>query len=187
MLGGEWVLPPADLINLPDEALAERAADGDRHAFALLVDRHATRLLALATKLLRNSVDAEDVVQETLLGALRAITQFQRRSSVKTWLNRILIRQVALWWRKARPMDRLPTEVESRSSASASSGQKLDVQAALERLSEEHRQILVLREWNGMSYDEMAELLDVPRGTIESRLHRARQELRRRLGSYHVR
>jgi RNA polymerase sigma-70 factor (ECF subfamily) len=75
-------------------------------------------------------------------------------------------------------------EVSQADSAATSVGAKIDLQAALQLLSEEHREVLVLREFEGMSYDEMAEAIGLPRGTVESRLHRARAELKEKLKAY---
>jgi RNA polymerase sigma-70 factor (ECF subfamily) len=113
------------------------------------------------------------------------------------------VTQIARWRRSRRGKLALSIHAEETGSAIAdpssderinigsdepdtaeSVARRLDVQAALLRLSDEHRAVLVLREFEGMSYEEMAEALDVPRGTVESRLHRARAELRTRLKSY---
>jgi RNA polymerase sigma-70 factor, ECF subfamily len=163
-----------------DIELLHRSAD-DPRAFHALVDRHAQRLYRLAVYLVGNASDAEDVLQETFIGAFRGLGSFEGRSSVKTWLTRILVTQAARWRRGrrgARPMD------ESIAAAVASPDAGLDVKEAMRRLSPEHRQVLVLREFDGMSYEEMAEVLGVPRGTVESRLHRARSELREKLKAY---
>ena len=187
-----------------DLELVRRAARGDCSSFHELVDRHAAGLHRLAYSLAGNGADAEDLVQETFAGAFRGLDGFEGRSSVKTWLTRILVTQVARWRRsrqgkktlsidtgdEAGPM--LADSITSGSPGGGSGGtdtpesvaRRLDVQAALLRLSPEHREVLVLREFEGMAYEEMAEALDVPRGTIESRLHRARAELRSRLKSY---
>lgn len=167
--------PEADDIELL------RRSGGDPKAFHALVDRHAQRLYRLAVCLVGNAADAEDVLQETFIGAFRGLGSFEGRSSVKTWLTRILVTQAARWRRDRRrsePMD------ESVAAVAASPDATMDVQAAMQRLSAEHRQVLALREFERMSYEEMAEVLGVPRGTVESRLHRARSELREKLKSY---
>ncbi len=134
-----------------------------------------------------NAFDAEDVVQEAFTGAFRGLGGFQGRSSVKTWLTRILMTQAA---RSRRSKSRRRPEVNqdavdaSEVPPSAAAGVKMDLHAALAKLSDEHRRILLLREFDGMSYDELAQTLDVPRGTVESRLHRARAELREKLKAY---
>ncbi len=176
-------------MNDDDALLLRRAAGGDGRAFRSLVDRHADRLYRLAVSLVGNRSDAEDVLQEAFAGAYKSAGGFRGGASVKTWLSRILATQAAKWWRdrngeRPGPLDE---SVGSGSSGGeAAVGARLDLNGALDQLSPEHRQVLVLRELDGMSYDEMAAALGVPRGTVESRLHRARAELRRRLAAYEV-
>lgn len=169
-----------------DHGLLRQAAGGDGRAFHHLVDRHGARLYRLAVSLVGNGADAEDVLQETFAGAFRGLKGFEARSSVKTWLTRILFTQAAKWRRerKRRPVERLESHEAEMGSVTGSVETAIDLQAALGQLSVEHRQVLVLREFDGMAYQEMAEVLGVPRGTIESRLHRAREELRDKLKDY---
>jgi RNA polymerase sigma-70 factor (ECF subfamily) len=185
-LGELAISPPTDFD------LVRKVSKGDGDAFHELVDRHSRALHAAAQALTGNSADAEDVVQETFAGAYRAAASFERRSSVKTWLRRILLRQVARFYRD-RPMKMQGLDAPEAADApiargrpSAESGvdTRLDVMSVLQQLSPEHREIIVLRELEQMSYEEMADALGVPRGTVESRLHRARAELKERLGKY---
>ena len=170
-----------------DLQLVRRAIRGDGKAFHALVDAHSQRLYRLAVSLVGNATDAEDVLQETFAGAFRGLAGFQGRSSVKTWLTRILVTQAAKW-RRDRQRRGMPStdevEVSQADSAATSIGAKIDLQAALQLLSQEHREVLVLREFEGMSYDEMAEAIGLPLGTVESRLHRARAELKEKLKAY---
>ena len=177
-----------------DAELLERARRGDDAAFHELVDRHAGRLYRLAFSLSGNAADAEDILQETFSGAFRGLAGFESRSSVKTWLTQILVRQAARHHRsrgKFRVVsfgDALEAAAEpsarSRPDAAGNLDARLDVLTMIETLSPEHRQVIVLREIEGLSYAEIAEALHVPRGTVESRLHRARQELRERFKGY---
>jgi RNA polymerase sigma-70 factor (ECF subfamily) len=178
-----------------DMELARRARQGDDQAFHELVDRHAAHVYRLALALVGNAADAEDVVQEALSGALRSLRSFEGRSSVKTWLSSIVVRQAAKWHRtQARHRVVRLDELEEgavRPGSSLEAGDaadrslvRLDVLAVLQTVSREHREVLVLREMEGRSYGEIAEILAIPRGTVESRLHRARQELRNRLKGY---
>ena len=168
-----------------DPLLLRRAAGGDGKAFHLLVDRHADRLYRLAVSLVGNRTDAEDVLQEAFAGAYRSAGSFREASSVKTWLSRILATQAAKWWRDRKGERPEPLhDSAGRSGDESAVTAKLDLHAALDQLSPEHRQVLVLRELDGMGYEQMAEALGVPRGTVESRLHRARAELKRRLTAY---
>jgi len=186
---------PEAPVLLSDQELLQQSSDGDSKAFHVLVDRHAAELFRLAMSLSRNRAEAEDIVQETLLGAFRGMAKFDGRASVKTWLKRILVRQAARAWHKAKPsrqsasLDSLPADAPATVAASIGSAatrvdSKIDVAGILKTLSPEYRQILVLREFEQLSYAEIAEMLDVPQGTVESRLHRARAEVRARLGSY---
>ena len=172
-----------------DVELIRRIRRGDDSAFQQLVDRHGRRLLGLAVSMVGNVADAEDVVQETLAGAFRGFGDFQRRSSVRTWLTRILIKRVARHRRRQRLRKTLPIEHAAGRSAGgraepAQADVRMDVAAVLERLSEEHRTVVVLREMQGMSYEGIADVLGIPRGTVESRLFRARQKLKELLKDY---
>ena len=172
-----------------DVELLRKAAAGDGRAFHLLVDRHAQRMYRLAVSLVGNATDAEDVVQEAFAGAFRGLSGFEGRAAVKTWLTRILFTQAAKWRRdrSRRVMGSMDAaEQPMVGGGDESVGIKIDLNAALLQLSPEHREVLLLREFEGMAYKEMAEVLGVPRGTIESRLHRARNELREKLASYGV-
>lgn len=172
-----------------DGELVRRARGGDEDAFCLLVDRHARRLYGLAVSLLGNAPDAEDAVQDTLLGALRSLRRFRGEASVKTWMTRILVNTAAKLHRsrKVRRTEALDDGVYVSSAPTVGPSQadlRMDVSAVLEGLSEEHRTVIVLRELQGMSYDEIAGAVGVPRGTVESRLFRARQRLKDLLKDY---
>jgi len=168
-------------MTLPSDAdLLKQSRDGNEAAFRTLVDRHGRYLYGIAHSLLGNSADAEDVVQETLIAALNA--NFRGESSVKTWLVAILVNQSKMLRRKKRPQALI--EEVPKQSAAASSDAKMDLTMMLETLSPEHRQIIVLRELERMSYAEIAAVLGVPQGTVESRLHRAREQLRERFAGY---
>ena len=176
---------------MPDDTeLLAQIGRGDQDAFGALLDRHGRYLFGVAHAMTGNAADAEDVVQETLVGALNSSGRFRGESSVRTWLVRILVNQVRMWrrTRKSRGLDERVPVTGSLASASApvESGveAKLDLTQMLAQLSEEHRQVIVLRELQGMSYDEMARALEIPRGTVESRLFRAREELRKRFKGY---
>jgi RNA polymerase sigma-70 factor (ECF subfamily) len=182
-----------------DWDLVRAAAEGDDVAFHRLVDRHAPGLFRAAMSLTKTRSDAEDLLQESLVGAYRGLARFNGKSSVKTWLTSILVRQAAKSWRKVkkyhgtlsiqaaaerdRPIDDASLEV---ASSSDHVDRKIDLMQVLKTLPEEYRQALVLREFQGLSYEEIAQALGIPRGTVDSRIHRARQELRDRLKSYGV-
>ncbi|MDD4888372.1 MAG: sigma-70 family RNA polymerase sigma factor [Phycisphaerae bacterium] len=170
--------------------LLRKARDGDHGAFHELVDRHARSLYGLAFHLTGNATDAEDVVQETLLGAFRGLAGFREQASVKTWLAQILVRQAAgLYRRERRHKDAQRGDGGDEFDPPVASTQRqaefqMDLGAALQSLSPEHREVIVLREMQDLTYEEIASVLGVPRGTVESRLHRARRELRQLLEEY---
>ena len=175
---------------VPDDAeLLRRVGGGDEPAFRALVDRHGAYLYGVARALTNNAADADDLVQETFVGVLNG--KFRGEASVRTWMVRILINRAAMLRRTRARRGGDAKEVAASESiesrdpdAAAGVEAKLDLAAMLATLSPEHREVIVLRELEGMSYQEMAEALDVPRGTVESRLHRAREELRRRFRGY---
>ena len=166
-----------------ESASPRKRERGDEAAFHELVDRYANEMYRLAVSLVGNATDAEDVVQETFSGAFQAMPDFEGRSSVRTWLSRILVKQAAKW-RRRRKVRRTVVLDATAPGPSPEPGLRIDVLGTLETLSPEHREVIALREFQGMSYEEIAEVLGVPRGTVESRLFRARQELRDRLKAY---
>ncbi len=170
--------------DVEDVELAAKAAQGDAAAFHALVDRHSDRLFRIAIALVGNNADAEDVLQETLIGAFRSLKGFQGRASVKTWLTRILMIQAARFRRGRRKTEPISESEAAKTGGAQSVEAKMDVNAALTELSPEHRQVIVLRELEHLSYEEIAEVLEVPQGTVESRLHRARSALREKLKAY---
>jgi RNA polymerase sigma-70 factor (ECF subfamily) len=182
--GATLILTGKPLSECSDAELLAGGQRGDQRAFAALVQRHGRFLFGVARRMLSSPEDAEDVVQEALLAALRA--RFEGRSAVRTWLVAIVLRQASLARRKQgrRTMHyRAVTEESVESDRSQRSAEpavdaRLDVETLLGQLPEEHREIIVLRELNGMSYDEMSQALGIPMGTVESRLHRARGALR---------
>ncbi len=185
--------PEDKALGLSDIQLLRNARSGDAGAFHQLVDRHAPVLFRLAVSLVGQAADAEDVVQETLLGAFEGLAGFREQASVKTWLTRILVRQAARFHRHRRvrwtvgldakdgqegPTDKALTTPAGNAAANA----RMDLAQMLAELSQEHREIIVLREIEGLSYDEISSVLSLPRGTVESRLFRARQTLRQQFG-----
>ena len=173
-----------------DAALVDRAQEGDTAAFHTLVDRHAPSLYRLAYTLVGNAVDAEDVLQETFAGAFRALVHFEKRAAVRTWLGQILVRQAAELRRRRAVRRTVSTSDAAVAAPLAVPGHaeevdtREDLMGALEQLSLEHRTVIIMRELEGLPYEEIAATLAVPRGTVESRLHRARQELRSLLKGY---
>ena len=174
-----------------DAELIQAARGGDQAAFHALVDRHAHALYGLAASLSDNAADAEDIVQETFAGAFWGLGGFRGQASVKTWLTRILVRQAARHRRYAGRRQATFRGLEAAvdadlgvPSADGATDARIDVKAAMRLLSPDHRDVIALREFQGLSYDEIAEVLEIPRGTVESRLFRARRELQGQLKEY---
>jgi RNA polymerase sigma-70 factor (ECF subfamily) len=184
---------PAAGGTVSDAELLHRVRHGGEDAaFRTLLDRHASYLYGIARALTGNAADADDLVQDAFVATLTS--HFRGESSVRTWLVKILVRRSAML-RRTRSRRILPLRMssgqeEAPGAAKPTSGgpaavdARIDLAAMLEKLSPDHRRVIVLRELEGLSYEEIADVLGVPRGTVESRLHRAREELRNRLKGY---
>ncbi len=176
----------------PDRELVERARAGERSAFDLLVARYQRRLLRLVLRLLRDQAEAEDVVQETFLRAYRALPRFRGDAAFYTWLYRIALNGArnAILRRRQRgaPQGVTPAqlaapvgEVGTPESMLLSKQVMQTVDAAMEALPLELRTAIVLREIEGLSYEEIAQIMECPLGTVRSRIFRAREAIARRL------
>jgi len=196
-----WEQPVRDAS---DVEVCRAAAAGDHAAFHVLIDRHGPALLRVAKSLSGSRSDAEDICQETFMAAFRGLKNFDGRASIRTWLMSILMRRAAKAWKKERHARRTisiqgrvlhhetgrGTLDETRAgefsvpSATESSDQRLDILEAIRSLAPEFRDSIVLREIEGLTYQEIAEVLGVPRGTVESRLYRGRALLREKLKGY---
>ncbi len=174
-----------------ETALIDCIISGQASKFEILVGNYQQRIYAYLLAMLGNRHDAEDVAQETFLTAFRKLDQFERRSSFYTWLHRIAFNAaIDLQRRKKRTKNQFstgdmtetaePKEHLSDSPASIVMAKETvsQVQIALSRLDEERRNIIVLRDLQGIDYAEIATMLGIPVGTVRSRLHRARIELR---------
>lgn len=179
---------------MDDEELLSLARRGNDAARTELVMRHGRRLFGLAAGLLGGGdADVPDVVQETFLAAFDGgLKAFKGNASLGTWLGGVLVNRVRKLrrYRRSRPAVTLEG-IEQRPAAAgdpASGGpaaraeQRIDVAAMLDSLPPEYREVVVLREWQQMSYAEMAVVLGVPERTAETRLTRARRMLRDRFG-----
>jgi len=170
--------------------LLERAKKGDSHAFSALVERYQRRVVGVALAVVHNQDDALELAQETFVRAYENLGKFESRSSFSTWLYRIAAnlaidfrrregRHVVLRGEDAEnEFSRLPSP--SGDSFKALSRRELNqrLNNALKELTPEHRAVILLREVEGLSYDEISEILQCPRGTVMSRLHYARNHLR---------
>lgn len=173
----------------PNVLIGELKA-GSPRAYQMLLETHGPALLRLATAMLGNSADAEDCLQQTMLSTLTSIGSFRGEAALKTWLTRILLNHISRV-RKMRATrsavsveQDLPAAPVYPTDTVAAATAKADVRVMLQSLSAEHRDILVLRELEGLSYREISEALNVPQGTVESRLFRAREQLRQKYVDY---
>ena len=167
-----------------DRALLARHVDGDRDAFAALVQRHRDRMWRLALRTLGDPDDAADAVQEALLSAYRSAGTFRGEAAVATWLHRIVVNAcLDLARRRAsRPTTPLTEEVTTAGAALApspfdASDTSTAVLAALRRLPVEQAAAVVVVDVEGFSVREAAAILDAPEGTVKSRCARGRARL----------
>lgn len=175
-----------------DHRLIAACRQGDLDAFGQLVRRHQDRLYNTVFRLVGNAEDAQDVVQEAFLSAYQSLDGFKGHSEFFTWLYRIAYNTAISFKRKQRVTLSLSAGTPGAAalepldeSEHGRPGHGLErqeeerrVQAALSKLSPEHRLVLILKDMEGQKYEAMAEILQVPIGTVRSRLHRARAELR---------
>ncbi len=178
-----------------------RSQDGDQEAFSELVRKYQKRVYYLAYGMTGNREDALDIAQEAFLKAFRSMKGFQGGGGFYTWIYRITYNQTIDFMRKEWRKKKLEyqdnqdlTEKESPIMAvpSASNpGQDMAqkelnrvIMDAVQSLPEQHRSVILLREIEGLSYDEIAEMLRIRKGTVMSRLHYARQELQKVLMPY---
>lgn len=177
---------------MDDVQLIDATLAGNTDAFGQLVRKYQDRLYNALAHAMGSTSDAADVVQETFVQAFVKLESFERRASFFTWLYRIAINRSISLRRRRRPdrsLDRLrdETTLEVTDDALPPDGpmqqreRAAQVQGALATLADEYRQVLILREIEGYDYDTIAQLLDVPVGTVRSRLFRAREQLRERL------
>jgi RNA polymerase sigma-70 factor (ECF subfamily) len=174
-----------------DRRLIANCLGGRRDAFGELVSRYQARLYNAVIRVVDNPEDAADVVQDAFLNAYQSLHSFKGDAEFFTWLYRIAFNTAISLKRKKRATVSLdasgpeggidpddPSEYIKPGAALQRSEEEAQLQEAMNRLSHEHREVLVLKDIEGLKYEEIAEILGVPIGTIRSRLHRARLELR---------
>lgn len=186
-----------------DHALVERFKGGDATAFDQLVRRYWTRIYAMVSQLLRNHQDAEEVTQDAFIRAHRGLGNFRGESAFSTWLYQIATNLARnrywYWWRRKRDQsisldaplgedndgtvaDLLPADQETPEDATVTQEFVHRVAECMDELNEKHREILILRNVQNLAYEEIAEILGISVGTVKSRIARARESLRERLG-----
>lgn len=183
-----------------DEALVVAAQEGDRSALEKLLQKHYSRIFSVCRRMLNSEEDACDAAQEAVLSVVRNLPKFSQQAAFSTWAHRIAVNACLdeIAKRKRRPLLRLGRKSGGRGSerheggdpvASAAAASdtaetaaaRVDVQTALATLPDEFRVAVVLRDQGEFSYAEIAEMLDVPVGTVRSRIARGRAELSERL------
>lgn len=183
-----------------DAQLVERFKQGDAHAFEMLVVKYQRRIERLIGRMVRDHDLVQDIAQETFIRAYRALPNFRGDSAFYTWLYRIAVNSAK---KALTDMRRDPVSVDasfttgdddetSRAEAELTDGETPEsllaskeiaatVNVAIEALSEELRQAILLREIEGLSYEEIAEAMNCPIGTVRSRIFRAREAIAERL------
>lgn len=176
----------------PDKVLVERVLDGDRSAFNQLVVKYRNRVMGLAVRMLGDRAEAEDVAQDIFVKIYRSLDGFQGAALFSTWLYRVAANSCINHRRKIRLRRSVSVDVDEveMSQPDAPSNPhdlleekqlKLLVEQAIRVLPEEQRIVLILRDIEGLTYEEIAETLDLELGTVRSRLHRARMALQGKL------
>jgi RNA polymerase sigma-70 factor (ECF subfamily) len=202
---GADVATSAEARSVPsaEEQFLERLRAGEAAAFNRLVEERSGDIYALLYRLTEDPEEARDLTQETFLQAFRHLASFRGDADLRTWLYRIAVNQARNRWRwwKRRRRDRTVSldapasdDIDSPLSAGLAGDEGLDperqalarerelaLHAALKSLARPYREVIVLRDIEGLSYEEVANTLDLNVGTVKSRLSRGRNELRRRL------
>jgi len=181
-----------------DQQLVERAQRGDKHAFELLVSKYQRKLARLLARFIRDPAEVEDVAQEAFIKAYRALPSFRGDSAFYTWLYRIGINTAKNHLVAIGRRAPTSTEFDSEEAEGFADGEQLrdintpenvlmskeiagTVNAAMEALPEELRTAIQLREIEGLSYEEIASIMDCPIGTVRSRIFRAREAIAEKL------
>ncbi len=187
-----------ELQGSDDGALVNLAREGNRDAYRVLVERYQGRIFAIAYEIVKRKEDAEDVAQEAFVKAYLSLKGFKGESSFFTWIYRIAYNMALDFRRSALRKGGAPVEFDEKNavqvgeipSASVVRGpfelvldkEKVSMlRKALDEISDEHRAVVILREVEGMSYDEIAKVVGVSKGTVMSRLHYARKSLQKAL------
>jgi RNA polymerase sigma-70 factor (ECF subfamily) len=182
----------------PDEALIRATLGGDEGAFRELVERYKARAFGVASGIVGNRDDALDVVQESFVKAYFKLKEFRFGSGFYTWFYRLLVNQAIDRWRKTSrsgevpldegwlPGDATPPDPLARPETPEEAAMNRELgtilQEAIAALPEHHRAVIILREVEGMAYEDIAKTLRCSTGTVMSRLHYAREKLKNALG-----
>ena len=181
-----------------DSQLVARAQQGDKQAFNLLVEKYQRKLTRLLSRFIRDQAEVEDVTQEAFIKAYRALPAFRGDSAFYTWLYRIGINTAKNYLMAMGRRAPTSTEVEAEDAEGFEEGEQLrdintpesvllsneiaeTVNSTIEQLPEELRRAIQMREIEGMSYEDIAQAMDCPIGTVRSRIFRAREAIAEQL------
>ncbi len=183
-----------------DAQLVRRSRDGDTAAFGRLVERHQDYIYNAVFHLVGDELRAESLAQEVFVRAFEALDGFEGRAKFTTWIYGIMLNTVRSFWRRSgrrtvfsldrpagddAPRPYLPAEGDGPVEAALRREDLQAVRGAIGDLEDEMREIIVLRDIQGLKYEELAEALDLPLGTVKSRLYRARRSLKEKLEDYY--
>ncbi len=187
---------PPDHAAAPDDAqLVARSLKQDHEAFGQLIDRHASVIINLAYRMVGNHAEAEDLAQEAFLTAFKALATFRADSKFSTWLYRIASNKCKDWLRAKRPgmgqqdvdidevLDIHVAEEQTPERLLSQQQVALELEQAIRRLPPLYREAFVLKHVEGMSYEEMEEILGVNGDTLKMRVYKGRLKLSRELAS----
>jgi RNA polymerase sigma-70 factor (ECF subfamily) len=160
-----------------DRELIADVANGDEAAFGQLYDRFADRVHRYAYTILRGKHLAEEVAQETMIAVWKGASKFAGRSKVSTWIFGIARNQAYSLVRKEIRTERVPDVSLVQPDPAPGIHRQEKVARALERLSDDHREVVFLTFYEGLSYGEIASILDIPTGTVKSRMFHAKKQL----------
>jgi RNA polymerase sigma-70 factor (ECF subfamily) len=190
---------PLTVAQAEDRALAEGLCAGEERAYELLILRFEQPVFGLVSRLLDNPADAADVVQEVFLKVFRKVSGFRRESSLKTWIYRIAVNEARnhqRWFIRHRGKevelepglkeqqgvcDRVADPGRNPYEMALDHETEALLESALEKVSPNYRAALILREVEGLSYEEIADILGISLGTVKSRILRGRESLKKRL------
>jgi RNA polymerase sigma-70 factor (ECF subfamily) len=186
-----------------DRVLVDRFKKGDQSAFDEMVTRYWDRIYAMVNQLLRNQQDAEEVTQDAFIRAHRGLVNFRGESAFSTWLYQIATNLARnrywYWWRRKRDQsvsidapinsensttlaELIPAEVETPDDIAVTEEFVRRIGTGMDKLTAKHREILILRNVKNLSYEEISAILGISSGTVKSRIARARESLRAKLG-----
>ena len=171
---------------MDDAAIIERCLKGEKDAFRFLVERYQAQAVGHSRAILSNREDALDATQEAFIDAFQALKKFDLTRRFYPWFYVLLRHRCYKLMAKKHEAENIDEAIIIAPQAGVSGEERIALERALRSLSSEDREIITLKYLDGFSYDEIAELLEIPRGTLMSRLFYARRQLQAKLtGKFH--